>query len=121
MPYRSGIRATLACSTSPTTAMWPSVSVAFGLSGHLYRPREVMRSVLDAVQTVRRKTALTSALRSLALRAVHRVHDAAGIGDPDEAELAVVSARGVEVDGADGEHALEQRLVRVDVLDAVDA
>ena len=56
-----------------------------------------------------------------ALGAFDPRNDLIGVGDADEAEVAVVGAGGVEVDGADLDHALEQRLARVDVLDAVDA
>ena len=41
--------------------------------------------------------------------------------DPDEAEIGVVGAGGVEVDRADAQDPLAEALVGVDVLDAVDA
>ena len=54
--------------------------------------------------------------RGRALRAVDGAHDLGRVRDADEAELGVVGAGRVEVDGADAHDALEQRLVRVDVL-----
>jgi hypothetical protein len=44
-----------------------------------------------------------------------------GLGDADEAELAVIRARRVEVDRADPQQAFAERLLRIDVLHAVDA
>src|SRR4029079_5339295 len=46
--------------------------------------------------------------------------DLVGVRDPAEREVAVVGAGRVEVDGPDAEDPVEQALVRVDVLDAVD-
>src|SRR5215216_1184493 len=57
----------------------------------------------------------------VALRLVDRRDDAVRLRDAREDEVAVVGARRVEVDLADAQDALEQRLVGVDVLDAVDA
>src|SRR3954447_9527851 len=57
----------------------------------------------------------------LALGAVDRGDHAAGVGQPDEGEVAVVGAGSIEVDGAHAQDALHDRLVRVDVLHAVDA
>ena len=57
----------------------------------------------------------------LALGAVDGRGDPARAGDPDEAEIAVVGAGGVEVDRADAQEPVAEALLGVDVLDAVDA
>ena len=56
-----------------------------------------------------------------ALRAVDRGGDARRVVDAVEGEVGVVGAGGVEVDGADAQHAVDRPLAGVDVLDAVDA
>src|SRR4051812_36311134 len=57
----------------------------------------------------------------VAQRPVHGLRHAAGVADADELEVRVVGAGGVEVDRADAQDALAQRLARVDVLDPVHA
>ena len=64
--------------------------------------------------------AAAAAGRRLLLRLVDRRDDVPGRGDALELELRVVGRGGVEVDGADAQDPLEQRLVGLDVLDAVD-
>src|SRR6476660_1673399 len=54
-------------------------------------------------------------------RLVHPVHDVVRVGDSGEDEVVVVAGRGVEVDVADLHQALVDRLLVVDVLDALEA
>ena len=53
-------------------------------------------------------------------RVVDHVDDLGGVGDAGEDEVVVVAGGGVEVDVADLEHALDHRLVVVDVLDPLE-
>ena len=81
---------------------------------HLSRPlRGAERRVGDGSRRASR--------RARCAAPVDGAHDLLGVPDAEEPELGVVAARGVEVDGADLQQALEDRLVGIDVLHALDA
>ena len=79
------------------------------------RPRSPLADVLDPVLPA----AARSALHRGALELGDLAREPGGIVDAGELEVEVVAGGGVEVDEADAEHALEEALVGLDVLQAL--
>ena len=133
------------CRESCRLTTWPSRADPFGLEHHVAArlqvelvqrrlegelpaverrgERQDRRLELAAVRAERRELVVERHRASAASRWARStaVTTRGRVGDPDEAELAVVGAGGVEVDRPHAQQAVAQRLLGVDVLHAVDA